>query len=264
MSHSALLKRILATKRAEVAAAKKAAPLQSLVEQLTKAPPTRGFRDAIVRRKAYELHLIGELKKASPVKGVIRAKFDVPALAKEVEAAGAVALSVLTDAKYFQGALANLMLAKQGCGLPVMRKDFIVDEYQLFESRMAGADAVLLIGRLLPGPKLKKFIQTARNLGLAQLVEVHSAAELRRAVDAGAELVGINTRDLDTFKTDFNLAAELRPRIPPGVEAVCESGVDSPRQIEQLRLLRFSAVLIGEALMRARHAAPFVHEMFNT
>ena len=107
-------------------------------------------------------------------------------------------------------------------------------------------------------------MQTARNLGLAPLVEVHSASELRRALDAGADIIGINTRDLDTFKVDFKVAAELRARIPPGVEAICESGVDSARQIDELRQLRFSAVLIGEALMRARHAAPFVQELFNS
>jgi indole-3-glycerol phosphate synthase len=139
-----------------------------------------------------------------------------------------------------------------------------VDEYQVYESRQAGADAILLIVRLLPQRKLKEFVTLARNLSLGALVEVHTAAELKRALDAGADTIGVNTRDLSTFKTDFSLAAELRPRIPPDRAAVCESGIDSVRQIEVLRQLRYDAVLIGEALMRTRHPAQFVQELLHT
>ncbi len=261
MKQSALLKRILAAKRSETAAVRKVTPLATLKDMLAKAPPVRNFRDAILRRRPYEIHLIGELKKASPSKGVLRPKLDVPALAKEFELAGASALSVLTDQKFFQGSIENLKLAKGACELPVLRKDFVVDELQLYESRLIGADAILLIVRLLAQQKLKEFLATARNLSLTAIVEVHAAAELKRALDAGADTIGVNTRDLGTFKTDFAVAAELRPKIPAGVAAVCESGVDSAKHIETLRELRYDAVLIGEALMRARSPRALIHEL---
>ncbi len=257
-----MLKRILATKRREVAEAKKRTPMQAMKEQLAKAPPTRDFRRAVKRTSAYEINLIAELKKASPVKGVLRSRFDPAALASEFEKAGASALSVLTDLKYFQGIMENITYAKASCGLPVLRKDFIVDEYQLYQSRLAGADAVLLIAMLLPQRKLKEFVRVASHLSLAPVVEVHTSAGLKRALDAGAEMIGINTRDLTRFKTDFEVAAELRPRIPPDRIVICESGIDSPRQIEKLRELKFDAVLIGESLMRSRTPHAFIHELF--
>lgn len=264
MKQSSLVKKILAAKRSEVHRARKAAPQIALVEKLASAPPTRAFREAVMRRRPYQIHIIGELKKASPSKGVMRPKFDVPELARELEQAGVSALSVLTDRDFFQGSMENMRLAKQACGLPVMRKDFIVDEYQLYESRLAGADAVLLIVRLLPQRKLRQFVTLARNLSLGALVEVHTAAELKRALDAGAEVIGVNTRDLSSFKVDFGVAAELRPRIPPDRVAVCESGVGNTRQIEALRQLRYDAVLIGEALMRSRHPGALVQELLHT
>lgn len=262
MKQSALLRRILAAKRSGVAEARKRVPLQQLKEQLVKAPPTRNFRVAITRRGAYDLRLIAELKKASPLKGVLRPKFDPAQLARDFEAAGAAALSVLTDVKYFQGAMENIPLVKGACSLPVLRKDFIIDEYQLYETRLGGADAVLLITQLMAQKKLKECIQTAKNLSLTPLVEVHTAAELKRALDAGAEIIGINTRDLTKFKVDFEVAGALRPRVPPDRLVVCESGIDSPRQIDRLRELKFDAVLIGESLMRSRNPHGLIHELF--
>lgn len=264
MKQSALLKRILAAKRAETSATRKVTPLATLKDLLAKAPPVRNFRDAILRRRPYEIHIIGELKKASPTKGVLRAKLDVPALAKEFEQAGVSALSVLTDQKFFQGSIENLKLAKGACELPVLRKDFVVDELQLYESRLVGADAVLLIVQLLAQQKLKEFMVLARNLSLTALVEVHTATELKRALDAGADTIGVNTRDLATFKTDFQVASDLRSKIPAGVAAVCESGVDSAKHIETLRDLRYDAVLIGEALMRARSPRALIHELLHS
>jgi len=264
MKQSATLKRILSMKRIEVARAKKATPQGGVVETLASAPPTRAFREAILRRRPYEIHIIGEIKKASPSRGVIRARVDVAETAREFERAGVSALSVLTDEKFFQGSLENLRLAKSASALPVMRKDFIVDEYQLYQARLSGADAVLLIVRLLPQRKLNAFVALARNLSLGALVEVHTAAELKRALDAGADMIGVNTRDLSTFKTDFAVAVELRPKIPPGRAAICESGIDSVRQIDVLRSLRYDAVLIGEALMRSRRPAQLVHELLHT
>lgn len=264
MKQSALLKRMLAAKRGETARAARALPLAQLKEILAKAPPTRNFRESITRTRAYEIHLIAEMKKASPVKGVLRPKMDVSALGREFEAAGASAMSVLTDSAFFQGSKESPRIAKQASSLPVLWKDFIVDEYQVYEARLHGADAILLITRLLAQKKLKYFISLARNLSLDALVEVHTAAEVKRAVDAGAEIIGINNRDLDSFKVDFARARELRPRVPPGRITVCESGVDSSEQIHALRELKFDAVLVGESLMRSRNPANLIHELLHT
>lgn len=264
MKQSALLKRILAAKRSEAAKAERAVPILRLKESLAGAPPIRNFREAVTRRRPYQIHLIAELKKASPLKGVLRDNLDVAGLAKEFSKAGASALSILTETKFFQGAMEHVMQAKQACGLPALRKDFIVEEYQLFETRLAGADAILLIAGLLAQKKLKEFIATSRNLSLTPLVEVHSAAELKRALDAGADTIGINTRDLGTFKINFDVLTELRPKIPAGCVVIAESGVDSAKQIQMLRELRFDAVLIGEALMRSRRPLSFIHELLHT
>ncbi len=263
MKQSSLLKRILTAKRAETHRARKVASQQTLMERLMGAPPVRPFKESIRRRQAYQIHLIAEIKKASPLKGVLRAKLDPAALAKEFEVAGTSALSVLTDEKFFQGSVANLNLARGACSLPVLRKDFVVDTYQVYESRLMGADAILLIVRLLAQQKLKELLTLAKNLSLATITETHTAVEVKRAVDAGADMIGVNTRDLDTFKTRFETAGELRGKIPTGVIAVCESGVESPRQIETLRDLRYDAVLIGEALMRARHPRALIQELLH-
>lgn len=263
MKQSSLLKRILSAKRTETHRARKAVSQQILMERLAGAPPVRPFRESIIRRRAYQIHLIAELKKASPLKGVLRAKFDPAALAKEFEASGASALSVLTDTRFFQGSVENLQQARSACGLPVLRKDFLVDEYQIYESRLMGADAILLIVRLLPQAKLKEMLSLAKNLSLAAITETHTAVEVKRALDAGADIIGVNTRDLDTFKTRFETAAEVRPKIPAGVISICESGVESPRQIETLRDLRYDAVLIGEALMRARQPRALIQELLH-
>ncbi len=263
MKSSGLLTRILAVKRKEAKVLRKAYDPEKFLGLLGATAPTRSFKEAIIRRQAHQIHLIAELKKASPVKGVIRPKFEPGPLAAELESAGAAALSVLTDAKFFQGSLENIKIAKAGSSLPVLRKDFLVDENQIRESRLAGADAVLLIARLLPGVKLKALVTTARQLSMASLVEVHTASEIKRAVDAGAEIIGVNTRDLSNFKIRFETAAELRPKIPAGIICVCESGVDSPRQVETLRDLRYDAVLIGETIMRARRPGHEIRELLH-
>jgi len=264
MKQSSMLKKILAYKRHEVQLAKKAMPLDAMKEALAKSPPTRVYAETIRRRRPYQIHLIAEIKKASPSAGVIRPKMDVTALAGDLEAAGASALSVLTETRYFQGSPDNLMLAKKGCGLPVLRKDFIVDEYQVYESRLIGADAMLIIVRLLNQKALKTFVTLARNLSITPVVEVHSVPEVRRALDAGAEVIAVNTRDLGSFHVNFELAGEVRPKIPDGVVTICASGVSTTRQIDALRTLKFDAVLIGEALMRSRDPRALVHELLHT
>jgi indole-3-glycerol phosphate synthase len=264
MKQSSMLKKILATKRHEIQLAKKAMPLDAMKDALTKAPPTRGYVESIRRRRSYQIHLIAEIKKASPSVGLIRPKMDVTTLAKDLENAGASALSVLTETRYFQGSPDNLMLAKKGCSLPVLRKDFIIDEYQIYESRLIGADAMLIIVRLLNQKALKTFITLARNLSITPVVEVHTVLEVKRALDAGAEVIMVNTRDLGSFHVDFDLAATVRPKIPEGVVAICASGVSTTRQIDVLRSLKFDAVLIGEALMRSRDPRALVHELLHT
>jgi indole-3-glycerol phosphate synthase len=259
-----ILRRIIALKRQGISRARRAKPIDALKAELTAAPPTRPFRQPLIRTRAYQINVIAELKQASPSRGVIRPKMDVPGLARELEASGASALSVLTEERYFKGDLARLMQAKRACGLPILRKDFIIDEYQVYESRLAGADAVLLIVGLLPQKKLKELMVLSRNLSLAPFVEVHSAAEMRRALAADADLIGINTRDLASLKVDFGTAAALRPMVTGDRVLVCESGVEEPSQMDRLRELRFDAVLVGEALMRARHPGLVVHQLLHS
>jgi len=261
---SPVLRRIIALKRKGVSVARRAKPLEVLKTELTTAPPIRPFRQAVIRTRAYQINVIAELKQASPSGGVIRANMEVGALSRELEASGASALSVLTEERYFKGNIGRIREAKRACGLPVLRKDFIVDEYQLYESRLAGADAVLLIVGLLPQKRLKEFMVLARNLSLAPFVEVHSVAEMRRALAADADLIGINTRDLASLKVDFGVAATLRPMVTGDRVVVCESGVEDAVQMDRLRQLRFDAVLVGEALMKARHPGLVVHSLLHS
>jgi indole-3-glycerol phosphate synthase len=195
--------------------------------------------------------MIAELKKASPSKGLIRAEFDVAELAAELEAGGAAALSVLTDAEYFQGSLENLRLASGACGLPCLRKDFIVDEFQILEARAFGGDAILLIVAGLADAELRLLGGAATGMGLDVLCEVHDEDELKRALDAGFETVGVNNRNLKTFVVDLETSVRLGGLMPAGVLRVAESGIESMANVARLRAAGFGAFLIGEQLMRA-------------
>ena len=195
--------------------------------------------------------IIAELKKASPSKGLIRADFKVAELAAELEQAGAAALSVLTDERYFQGSLHNLELASQATAIPCLRKDFIVDEFQLLEARAYRADAILLIVAALNQDELARLYRRARELQLDVLCEVHDAAELDRALEVGCDIIGVNNRNLHTFHVDLNTSLQLAKRIPAGVLKVAESGIESGDDIARLRDAGFDAFLIGESLMRA-------------
>jgi indole-3-glycerol phosphate synthase len=195
--------------------------------------------------------VIAELKKASPSKGLIRAEFRVEELAKELEAAGAAALSVLTDEEFFQGSLANLRNVSAIVKVPCLRKDFIVDEFQLLEARANSADAVLLIVAALTQTELTGLARDARSHGLDVLCEVHDEEELQRALDAGCDLIGVNSRDLRTFKVDVETAFRLAERLPKNVVKVAESGIRSGEDIARLRAAGYQAFLIGETLMRA-------------
>jgi indole-3-glycerol phosphate synthase len=195
--------------------------------------------------------VIAELKKASPSKGLIRANFDVETLARELAAAGAAALSVLTDVEYFQGSLENLRKASSVVRIPCLRKDFIVDEFQILEARAYGADAVLLIVAALSQAELMGLAATARERELDVLCEVHDEEELKRAVDAGCDVIGVNNRNLKTFVVNLETSARLGGMMPAGVLRVAESGIETSADIARLRDAGFEAFLIGESLMRA-------------
>lgn len=243
-----VLTRIVATKRREVAAAKARTPVAELERRCADLSACRGFERAI--RGASGMAVIAEVKKASPSAGVIRADFDPVDIARTYERHGAACLSVLTDEEYFQGNLEYLTAARAAVGIPVLRKEFILDRYQLVEARAAGADAVLLIAEILPGETLATLRAEAIALGLDVLVELHDADQLPRVLDAGASLVGINNRDLRTFTTRLETTLELLPRIPPGVAVVSESGIRTHAELELLQAAGVRAVLVGESLMR--------------
>ena len=244
------LDQIVSSTRGKVAETKRTADLRELERQAERHVP-RGFRRALLEKSRAGVAVIAELKKASPSKGLIRAEFCVEELAKELEAAGAAALSVLTDEEFFQGSLENLRKASAAVKVPCLRKDFIVDEFQLLEARANSADAVLLIVAALTQRRVDGLARGARSHGLDVLCEVHDEEELQRALDAGCDLIGVNTRDLRTFKVDAETAFRLAERLPKNVVKVAESGIRSAEDIARLRAAGYQAFLIGESLMRA-------------
>ncbi len=223
------LEEITAAARRKVAAAKASADVRALESRAERHQP-RGFRRSLLERAAAGAAVIAELKKASPSKGLIRADFPVADLARELETAGAAALSVLTDEQYFQGSLRNLAVASAATSLPCLRKDFIVDEFQMLEARAHGADAVLLIVAALAESELTAVCaRSARETGLDVLCEVHDAIELQRALDAGFDTIGVNNRDLHTFRVDLTTSLQLAGLMPAGILKISESGIDSWR-----------------------------------
>ena len=244
-----LLDQILQSTRRRVEETRAKADLREL-ERAAGEHSVRAFRRGLVEKAESGVAVIAELKKASPSKGLIRAEFDAEALAAELAAAGAGALSVLTDAEYFQGSLENLRRASGACVIPCLRKDFIVDEFQILEARAFGADAVLLIVAGLTDAELQSLGAAARQMGLDVLCEVHDEVELKRALDLGFETVGVNNRNLKTFVVDLETSLRLVSLVPAGVFCVAESGIDSGADIARLRAAGFGAFLIGESLMR--------------
>jgi len=221
------------------------------LERRAGAHRPRGFRKALDRSDARDIAVIAELKPASPSRGVIRADFDCRQLANELEGAGARALSVLTDREFFQGSLDNLRMASSVTGVPCLRKDFIVDEFQILEARANSADAVLLIVAALTRNELSRLLACAHEFQLDVLCEVHDQAELGYALDAGCSLIGVNSRNLHNFKTDLEVAFRLAPQIPAHVLAVAESGIQSGSDIARLRDVGYRGFLVGETLMKA-------------
>jgi indole-3-glycerol phosphate synthase len=244
------LDQIVSSTRGKVAERKRMSDVREMEMRAGQHVP-RGFRRVLEEKSRTGVAVIAELKKASPSKGLIRAEFRVEELARELAAAGAAALSVLTDEEFFQGSLENLRLASAAVKIPCLRKDFIVDEFQLLEARANSADAVLLIAAALTNAELNRLALGARLHELDVLCEVHDEAELQRAVDAGCDLIGVNTRDLRTFKVDSETAFRLAEEIPKNVVRVAESGIRSSEDIARLRAAGYQAFLIGESLMRA-------------
>jgi indole-3-glycerol phosphate synthase len=243
-----ILEKIVATKRAEVAAAKAAHPLAELRASLPDAPPLRDFFAALAAQGP--IKLIAEVKKASPSKGIIRADFNPVAIARIYEQHGASCISVLTDEPYFQGKLEYLTAIRQATSIPLLRKDFILDSYQLVEARVAGADAVLLIAECLDDCNLRKLHNEALELGLTPLVELYDPENLPRVLAAGATLVGVNNRDLRTFEVDLQHTIRLRQQIPDECLLVGESGIYTRTDVELLAASGVDAMLVGESLMR--------------
>jgi len=247
-----ILARILATKADEIAAAKRVLPMREISAAARAQSPPRDFEGALrAKIAAGRAAVIAEIKKASPSRGVLRAEFDPPAIAASFEAGGAACLSVLTDRVYFQGDAGHLIAARAACGLPALRKDFIVDEYQVMEARGMGADAILLIVAALADARLAALEACARELGMAVLTEVHDRAELDRALRLATPLVGINNRNLHTFDVSLATTLDLLPRIPAGKLIVTESGILAPADVAAMRARGVDAFLVGEAFMRA-------------
>jgi indole-3-glycerol phosphate synthase len=270
---AALLDQILAATRARVAESRRGADLRELERRAERHGP-RGFRRALEsasknRQEVGQPHpenrigLIAELKKASPSRGLIRASFDPVELARELEAAGAAALSVLTDEEFFKGSLENLRNASASVSIPCLRKDFIVDEFQLLEARANAADAALLIVAALPQRELEMLAQVARSHGLDVLCEVHDRDELQRAVDAGCDLIGVNARNLRTFRVDLHTVLDLASEFPANVVRVAESGIHAAEDVARLRVAGYHAVLVGESLMRAERPGEALRELLG-
>jgi indole-3-glycerol phosphate synthase len=252
MTAGSVLERILAVKRDEVDAARCAKPLAAIRAEAASAARPRGFIDSMrAAIAAGRPAVIAEVKKASPSKGVLRPDFDPKAIAKSYEAGGAACLSVLTDKMFFQGASEHLIAARAACALPVLRKDFTIDPYQVYEARAMGADCILLIVAALDVPRMKALEDAAREVGLDVLVEVHDAAELDLALELGTPLLGVNNRDLRTFETRLETTLGLLPRIPPDRLLVTESGILTCADVDRMRAAGVQAFLVGEAFMRA-------------
>lgn len=244
-----ILDDILARTRVDLAARQAQRPRAAVEAEAARMPPARSLAAAL--RRPGEVSCIAEFKRRSPSAGWIAEGAEPAAMARAYEAGGARAMSVLTDAPFFGGGLPDLAAARAACRLPILRKDFVVDAYQIVEARAAGADAVLLIVAALSDAELRALLAAAGQLGVDALVEAHDETEVARAVDAGATLIGINNRDLRTFKVDRELAVRMRPRVPADRVIVAESGIRDAADVARLRAAGVDAMLVGETLMRA-------------
>lgn len=256
------LDKIVATKRAEVEAMSSFS-IQEAEKAISELPPCLGFEQALTLRSNRSMGLIAEVKKASPSKGLIREDFHPVGLAQAYERAGADCISVLTDVQYFQGSNEYLKAVRQAVNVPLLRKDFTIDPKQIYEARLIGADAILLIAAILTTDQMKQYLALASDLGLDALVEVHDREELERALELDTQLIGINNRNLKTFVTDLQTTEELIQYIPAGRTVVSESGISSVSDMAYLRQIGSKAVLIGEHFMRQPVVEQAVHDLMG-
>ena len=256
-----ILDDIIANKKEELAETKRRTPLADIKSRAVEAEPTRGF--GIALSGCDEIRLIAEVKKASPSKGVIRENFDPVKIARLYESSGASCISVLTEQKFFQGRLEYLDAIRKSVALPLLRKDFIIDAYQIFEARAAGADAVLLIAACLERERMEDFLGVAKELGLDALVESHTYKELDKSLLAGASLVGVNNRDLSSFTVSLQTTLDLLKDIPEDRTAVSERGITTREDALMLRKAGVDAILVGESLMREKDIGKKVKELLG-
>ncbi len=236
------------------------APLKELRARINDTPPPRDFKEALAKPG---ISLIAEVKRASPSAGKIAAIFQPRHLARSYQEGGAAAVSVLTDDIYFGGKLSDLKAAKEAVSLPVLRKDFILDEYQVYEARAAGADALLLIAEFLSSGRLARLLRLTHSLGMSALVEAHSQAGLEKSIASGAGILGINNRNLETLQVDLNISLELLPLIPDGPIKVSESGIKYAANVASMARAGAGAILVGESLMRSRDKAGMIRELLG-
>ncbi|MBS0205329.1 MAG: indole-3-glycerol phosphate synthase TrpC [Planctomycetes bacterium] len=256
-----VLNQIIDHKRGEIADAKRLRPAESLQEQLVEAPPVRDFVGAL--RSKHDMALIAEVKKASPSAGVIRADFDPVAIARIYEQHGAACLSVLTDENFFQGHLDYLRAVRRAVQIPVLRKDFIIDRYQVLEARAAGADCILLIAECLDDCHLRDLYFYASELGMESLIEIYDPENLDRVLKLDPALVGVNNRDLRSFVTDLDHTIRLAPRLAPATLLVSESGIKTQADVDRLQAGGARAILVGETLMRSADIGQAVDELMG-
>jgi indole-3-glycerol phosphate synthase len=253
-----ILDRIVAHKRQEIETRNRVRPLSALYALVAQVPPARAFADNL---GASGISLIAEVKRASPSQGALISDLDPPTLARAYASGGAAAISVLTDKRFFRGSLFDLQEVRDTVSLPVLRKDFIIEPYQIYEARAAGADAILLIMSILTDEAYRRLLALSQELGMAALVEVHNRAELDRALTPGPRIVGINNRNLHTFEVDLETTCALRPHVPPGVLLVAESGIQSAADVTRLADAGVDAILVGTALVTARDPGSMVQRM---
>ena len=257
-----MLDKIIAEKKRYLARVDQKALMKKWEKILENGLLSKDFHSAI--KKPDEISLIAEIKKASPSAGILKNNLDVEKMAEIYQKAGADAISVLTERKFFLGSENDLMKVKETTSLPILRKDFIIDEFQIYESKILGADCILLIVAILSKKKLKQFLQVAQNIGLQALAEVHQLKELEKALDSGAEIIGINNRNLMNFKVNLKTTEKLVRLIPKGVTKVAESGIGSYKEVKELKDLGVDAVLVGEAIIKNSNPTLKIKELLGT
>jgi indole-3-glycerol phosphate synthase len=255
-----ILDKILRNKREELELKKRLIPLEILREKVVSLETERDFEKVL---RAPGLSLIAEIKKASPSRGIIREDFDPVELARVYTECGVTAVSILTDSKYFHGSLDDLRKVRAETALPILRKDFILEEYQVYEAKLNGADAVLLISSILREENLRELTELCHGLGLCALVEIRSDEDLNTALKARAQVIGINNRDLKTFQVDISVTERLIKKIPEGKVVVSESGISTREDVSWLESLGVDAILVGEALMRSKNIKSKVRELLG-